>query len=139
MILKRFYSACILSKRSKTMKNATTNNPYYPLRNRDAILKEAKAAEAQKKAAKATMAKKAEMYRKVIRMSFAVACLINVAVMSLLLTYFITRDSFFIPIIISITTIMIASFLTSLATSIAKKIWEHKLLKLGLLPPNELE
>ena len=122
------------------MKNIASNNPYYPLRNRDAILKEAKAIEAKKEAAKATTTKKATIYRKVIHISFTVACLTDIVAMIILPIYCITKNPLFTPIapiIVGITSIiMIVSFLTSIVASIAKKIWECKLLKLGLLPPN---
>lgn len=116
------------------MKNA--NNPYYPMRNHHAILAEFKSQEAKRKAAKATMAKKAVLYRKVIQNSFFIACLANIASMGLILVHLLNGTQLFTPITVVVAILMTISLLVSSATFVAKKIWEHKLFKLGLLPPD---
>lgn len=106
---------------------------------KNGMIEEFKAREAKKAVAKTTMAKKAKTYRKFIRTSFTTACITATIFMFCLSIYLITRKNAFLPITIITGIIMDVNLLAFIAAIVAKKIWEWKLLKIGLMIPPELE
>lgn len=105
----------------------------------DTILAEYKAEKAKKEAAKATMIQKAWTYKKVTHVSFVIACLAASATMSLTLVHILLEQPLFTPILIGAGAVTVVSAFVFLVSIISKKIWEHHLLKLGLMLPPELD
>ena len=105
----------------------------------DTILAEYEAKKAKKEAAKATMIQKAWTYKKVTHSFFVIACLAAAATMSLTFVHILLEQPLFTPILIGAGAVTVVSALVFLVSIISKKIWEHHLLKLGLMLPPELD
>ncbi len=123
------------------MKTTTsTRNTDSIARGRDAYLAEYKANEAKKKAAKAEMPQKARIYKRITSISFTVTCVAAIAAMYLTLAHVLSDQSLITSIfLIGVGTITIAGALVFFTAIIAKKIWKHRLLKMGLMLPPELD
>lgn len=120
------------------MKTTSTRNTDIA-RGRDAYLAEYKANEAKKKAAKATMSQKAREFRKLIRIFFLVACFSAVATMALTFVHLLSEQPLLTPVLTCTGATTVVSASIFFATIVAKKIWKHRLLKLGLMLPPELD
>lgn len=121
------------------MKTTSTRNTDIA-RGRDAYLAEYKANEAKKKAAKVEMPQKARIYKRITSISFTVTCVAAIAAMYLTLAHVLSDQSLITSIfLIGVGTITIAGALVSFTAIIAKKIWKHRLHKLGLMLPPELD
>lgn len=118
---------------------SSTRNTDSIAKGRDAYLAEYEATEAKRKAAKASMIQKAWTYKKIIHVSFIIACLSAAATMSLMLIHLLSKQPLFTPILIGAGAVTVISALVFLTAITSKKIWEHHLLKLGLMLPPELD
>lgn len=106
----------------------------------DTILAEYEAKKAKKEAAKAEMPQKARIYKRITSISFTVTCVAAIAAMYLTLAHVLSDQSLITSIfLIGVGTITIAGALVFFTAIIAKKIWKHRLLKMGLMPPPELD
>lgn len=105
----------------------------------DTILAEYEAKKAKKEAAKATMIQKAWTYKKVTHVSFVIACLAASATMTLTFVHLLSEQPLLTPILICTGATTVVSASVFFMAIIAKKIWEHHLLKLGLMLPPELD
>ena len=95
-------------------------------------IEDIKALEEKRESAKITMARKAKIYDLIIRIS-SMSSYIS-STITIILVCLATDHLSLKPTVYIFGTIMVISILTQTTSFITKKVWEHKLRKLGLSP-----